>query len=834
MLEYACQIENAKAVHIGVGSHNLFDIAFALILRAETQTEDYISFEMLEGMALPMQRAIKKITKTLLLYCPEAHRRDFHNAVAYLIRRLDENCGPENFLRHFYEIRPGNKSFQEEAQKFSASYRKSSSLPSEGMRRQNRRMAPAKPADETPFHNEPDTDFSLAENRKWAEEIFKEWEFKEVPRVPLMIAGEEMPGEIGEGFDPSRPATPRFLYTLADISSAQKAIDAAVTFTENWSKGVFEERFLLLGKVAQGFREQRKDLIGVMIANGGKTIWEADPEVSEAIDFIEYYRRNWKEILAMKDLTWREKGVVLVAPPWNFPCSIPVSGIAAALTAGNCVLFKPAPEAILIGWHVAKIFWDAGVPKEALQFIVCKDDPVGSYLVQHPAIAAIILTGGTATAKTFLNLRPGLDLHAEAGGKNAMIVTAMADRDLAVRDIIHSAFSHAGQKCSACSLLILEREVYDDPQFKKQLLDAAQSLVVDSAWNPHARITPLIREPEGNLLRAITQLEEGESWLLKPQIHQSNRQLLSPGIKWGVEKNSFTHLTELFGPILGVMRAASLDEAIALANATPYGLTSGFHSLDEREQLYWKERIVAGNLYINRTITGAIVRRQPFGGCKLSNFGSGAKAGGPNYVAQTAIAKQIAEPAIKGEVPSILVELLSKVSLFKLLPEEENLLKKSIENYSYWAPILKKPIDRSLLRGEDNEFYLVPRENYFLRIEEKPSTLLPLLQIIAASLICQTHLIISAPFPMEDLKQVAGISVVVEEEEQFLKRQPSRIRLLHPPSASLKQGAASVGATFQKELPLINGRIELLHYMREVSLSMDYHRYGYLGLREEI
>jgi RHH-type transcriptional regulator, proline utilization regulon repressor / proline dehydrogenase / delta 1-pyrroline-5-carboxylate dehydrogenase len=818
MLEYACQKEHAEAAHIGVASHNLFEIAYALILRSENQTESYIAFEMLEGMAKPLRRTLQKLVGEVLLYCPEAKKEDFHTALAYLIRRLDENSGEENFLRHFFEMDPHNLAWKKEKERFTASCSLIDTLTDLPKRTQNRQLQQSQSDENQSFENEPDTDFSLPQNRAWIQSIVDAWKIRSHENIPLVIAGEEIfSSQQRDGRDPSRPGVAAYSFCLADIALADKAITCAAQQANAWGDQPFDARSHLLGKVAKLFRERRADLIGAMMLDGAKTAQEADPEVSEAIDFLEYYRKTWTEQLELGDIKWSPKGTILVTPPWNFPCSIPVSGIAAALTTGNSVLFKPAPEAVLVGWHVAKAFWDAGISKEVLQFIPCPDDDVGSYLIQHPHVASVTLTGSTQTALKFLKLRPGLDLHAETGGKNVIIVTAMSDRDLAVRDIISSAFGHSGQKCSACSLAILEAEVYDDPQFKKQLADAARSLKVGSAWNIESKITPLIRPPEEALLRSLTQLEPGESWLIAPQVDPDNAQLWSPGIKWGVRPNSFTHTTELFGPLLGVMRATSLQEALQLANGTPYGLTSGLHSLDPREQDFWKKHIVAGNLYINRGITGAVVRRQPFGGCKASSFGSGAKAGGPNYVHQFAHPQQQGFPSDKAPHP----QLLSQIDTSCLTEQEKEILKQSVASYAYWAPILKKPTDPSHVYGQINVFYHIPLSKAYIRFESRQPTL-PLLQIFAACLICETPFEISSLYPLT-------LPCIVEDELTLLDRDPRRIRMLAPPSFSFQQAAAQKGIMLQTEPPLINGRFELLHYLREISLSHDYHRYGYLG-----
>ena len=755
MLEYA--MEHTKAVHIGIGSHNLFDIAYALILRAETENEERVNFEMLSGMAMGIQRVVTKLTKKMILYAPEASAKHFDHAVAYLIRRLDENGGPDNFLRHFFYL-----SKKQVWEKQTKSFRKSCKmeLPTEC-----RRLT--LPPRKEHFENEPDLDFSIEQNRKLAHEWMQK---RKYPRIPLVIAGKEKEGEWAMGIDPSKSHPPLYEYALATEADIEEALSSVKPPPPN-----------LLPKVADLMRQKKGDLLHAMLADGGKSLLEGNGEVSEAIDFLEYYSHT----KFPKGYEWKPRGTVLVAPPWNFSVSIPVGGIAAALAAGNSVIFKPAPEAVLSGWTLVQLFWEAGVPKESLQFINCVDDPVGSLLIKHPKINSVILTGATSTAEKFLQMRPDLHLMAETGGKNALIATAMCDRDLAVRDIVNSAFGYSGQKCSACSLLILEKELYQDDSFMHQLKDAAQSLPVGSAWNPASKITPLIHPPGKDLKRALTTLEEGEEWLLHPHPDPDNPHLWSPGIKMHVKPGSYTHQTEFFGPLLAVICADDLEEAIEIANGTPYGLTSGIHTLDEREQAIWKKRIVAGNLYINRNITGAIVQRQPFGGCKASSFGPGAKAGGPAYVRQLAIPTEKELPNEKGDLPPALIPMIS--GLHKTLNDEEReIFLRSVKSYAYWAQKYQTPVDPSKILGQKNLFYHVPREKLVIRIEpeDKP---LDYLRAVAACHIC------SVPF------EISEGEVIFE------------------------------GRTRRFDTPVYaSGELELHHYLREVSLSHDTHRYGYL------
>lgn len=842
MVNYGFIPEHAKAVHLGISTHNLFDIAYAILLRAENCIEKEVSFEMLEGMADPVRRVVQKLTGDVLLYCPTATKREFQNAIAYLVRRLDENTSPQNFLSHSFNLHPGSPDWNEQACLFSQSCDRTIDLSYFPRRTQNRLEQQFAPLPKK-FQNEPDTDWSLSQNRKWAEKMIKIWQKKEITPIPLVIDGREIyhSRKMGVGIDPSHPKKTLYTFSLASENDLDSVLSAAKCAEKGWSTISVQKRSLLLEAIALGLKQRRGDLIGAMVANAGKTVVEADMEVSEAIDFAEYYRRNAEEWYLLEDISWKSKGTVVVAPPWNFPCSIPTGGILAALATGNCVIFKPASEVVLIGWLLAQIFWEAGIGRDVLQFITCEDEPVGSSLIKDPRVNAVILTGATATAKFFLNLRPGLDLIAETGGKNTMIVTGLADRDLAIKDIIQSAFGHAGQKCSACSLAILEAEVYDDPHFRKQLRDAAKSLKVGSPWNLQTKLGPLMSIPNPTLWRGLTVLEKGEEWLLKPEQDGNNPHLWSPGIKMGVTQGSFSHQNELFGPVLGLMRAKDLKHALTLANGTRYGLTAGIHSLDEREQSTWIDQIEAGNCYINRGITGAIVERQPFGGCKESSFGKGMKAGGPNYICQLMHAIQNKLPKEREEEGAQIQLLTKTLDLLKPTSTERELWAASVGSYTFfWKRYFRKEHDPSLILGQDNILKYVPHRKMSLRMQ-KNDTWIDILRIVAASVISGTSLEISGKGELfnllcMELKSFSSTSFIEETEQGFIagltEKAVKRVRLASTPSKELTLGMGQAACRVHSDSVLANGRIELLHYIREVSISRSYHRYGNLGSRE--
>ncbi len=844
MVTYGCQPAHAGAVHLGIASHNLFDIAYAMLMRAENNVRKEVNFEMLEGMADHIRRVVQKLSNDILLYCPVATKEDFQSAIAYLIRRLDENTGADNFLRVTFGLKPGTSEWEEQVRLFYTACQEMNTVYTKPRRTQDRNLHPKHLPLTAHFENESDTDFSLPQNRNWAEKLISKWKNHKPEFIPLMIAGKEISEKRsqGQGVAPTNPSISLYQYALAKWDDIDQALRSAKEYQNTWARTSVDERAKLLSQAAQKMRERRADLIGVMMLDGGKSALEADPEVSEAIDFAEYYLRSMKKMAACKDIEWTPKGTILVAPPWNFPVAIPAGGILAALVAGNCVLFKPAPEAVLCGWELVKTLWDAGIPKEALQFINCDDEPIGSQLIADPRVDCIILTGATATAKLFMRLHPGLDLSAETGGKNAIIVTALADRDLAIKDVTHSAFGHCGQKCSACSLLILEAEVYDDPHFLAQLKDAVESLKVGSCWDCSSKIIPLIREPHDDLIRGLTTLDKGEKWLVKPEQDPYNPHLWSPGVKLGVKPGSYSHQTEFFGPVLSVMRAENLEDAIRIANGTPYGLTSGLQSLDEREQEIWMERIEAGNCYINRGTTGAIVRRQPFGGTKGSSFGNAAKAGGPNYVMQFARPTEISLPQERAPVNEAINHLTSLLKKYELSAEELGVWYASTTSYAYWATRFAEDHDPSQIIGQDNLLRYRPHKKPCFRIQDS-DTPLDTLRVLAAALSCGALIELSwasshAHSEIRDHLRLHFKHLTIHEEsdEQFAQRikegQYRRVRFISQPPEVLND-AASESATFLDFAPVLsNGRFELLHNLREISFSIDYHRYGNLGTRE--
>jgi len=862
MLRYGMQGENLATVKLGIASHNLFSLAYGLVLATQNQSLEQVQFEMLEGMANHQRRALFELSQNMLLYAPACRQEDFINAIGYLVRRLDENTGEENFLRHAFRLEVDSEDWLQLQQTFVDSFKRMPSVSAAPRRQQNRKSIEKLRNESikkltTRFTNAPDTDWALPANSDWAERITHAWSSRcdlQAADVPLVIGGEpRSTGEIFESYDPSRPETVVARYRQAQSSDVGEVVACAKNDSAAWCKLAAEQRAKILFRVADRISGQRGDLMGAMLAEGGKTLTEADPEISEAIDFCRFYAQSACDFNSLPGLETAGQSVVVVVSPWNFPLAIPCGGVAAALAAGNTVILKPASDTVLIAYRLCQCFWQAGVPRTALQFMPCSGRTVGQQLVTHPEVDTVILTGGTATALQMLAAQPTMNLLAETGGKNATIVTALADRDLAIKNILHSAFSHCGQKCSATSLLILEEEVYQDAGFREALCDAVESLTVGSAWQLHTKIGPLIRPPSGELEKSLKELEAGESWAVMPKLHvDGNPYLVSPGMKWGVQPQSFTHCTEFFGPLLGVMSARNLHEAIDLVNATGYGLTSGLESLDDREQQLWQEGIRAGNLYINRSTTGAIVLRQPFGGMGSSAIGPGIKAGGPNYVAQLmqfTDEDQQAERAIQADLgDTALDDFCEALRSQKSMPAEQvEQIVAAAQSYEHWmATEFDRAHDHFKLVGEDNFRRYLPLREVRVRVHQDDS----LLQLFARVLAARTsgcHVVVSSPpeLPSTAIELLETLTTAWAAQIEFVQEtddelaavvhayQRGRVRFSQPDRVPtvVRKAAAELGVYIADQPVQSHGRIELLWYFQEQSLTHLYHRYGNLGSR---
>ncbi len=832
MLHYGCMPENAKYVQLGVASHNLFDLCYAMLLREREGVKDYVEFEMLEGMANHQARVIKEAAGDLLLYAPVVAKEDFHSAVAYLMRRLDENTSEENFLHDLFGMTPGSREWDAQRKRFLKSCTDKDAVKHTPNRTQNRAKDPiVETHHRDAFSNERDTDWSLRHNAEWINALIAEEKEKPTEELPMVIGGEEITTNLwGVGRDPSRHNEVSYKFAYADFDQIEHVLSVADKAREEWGKLSVVKRSEMLHKVAFELGKIRGRAIAAMVRDAGKAPSEADVEVSEAIDFCRYYAEGLERDGMNDGVEMMPMGVICVMSPWNFPFAIPTGGVAAALMAGNTVVFKPSELAVYTSWLIAQAFWKAGVPKEVLQFAPIPRNEISRKFLLDPRLNGVIMTGSYRTAKQLRALRTDLSVLAETSGKDSIIITATADPDQAVKDLVKSAFGHAGQKCSAASLAIVEASVYDNPAFLRQLKDAAASLKVGGAWDVNAVVTPLIKEPEGDLLRALTQLDAGEEWLLKPEQAEDNPCLWSPGIRLGVKPGSWFHKTECFGPVLGIIRAENPDEAIEIQNDNEYGLTAGIQSLDEREIAKWRQKVQVGNAYVNRPITGAIVRRQPFGGWKHSSMGPGYKAGGPNYLCMlgTWVEKELPQKLrTPGERITGLMEKLCAE-----LPDCSKRIRSAAGSQAkWWMEEFGMDHDPSGIYGENNVFRYVPVKGLLVRTEGMSDDEVAIL-ILAAKL-CGVELHLSVDSGRPWIQRMSGhyATAVIEKEKDLYSRlleMAGKVHLLRGKGISdeLKIKAVELELKVIDRAVLANGRIELLDFFREQSISETTHRYG--------
>jgi RHH-type proline utilization regulon transcriptional repressor/proline dehydrogenase/delta 1-pyrroline-5-carboxylate dehydrogenase len=746
LLESALRPEWNGAVRVAVASHNLFDVAWALTLRRHLPLgqRSRIELEMLEGMAPAQSRAVLKQAGALLLYAPVVAHDQIDASIAYLARRLDENTAPENFLRALFTIRPGSPEFAAQADRFRTAVADRNRVPTA------RRRFPVSAAGQE-FVNEPDSD----------------------PTDP------DVRGVLSDAVRHAPPRRPvRVIETTTEIDGV---VAAAAIAQARWAASSVDQRREVLAAVGDMLHAERFETIRMMAAETVKVAREGDPEVSEAIDFARYYGSVGLDVVERQlaeGAALKPRGVVVVASPWNFPYAIPAGGVMAALAAGNAVILKPPPEARRVAQHLVDQLHRAGVPDDVVQFVACPDNEVGQRLISHLDVNAVVLTGAYETAELFRSWKPAMHLLAETSGKNAIVITQAADLDLAIRDLVRSAFGHAGQKCSAASLAIVEAGLYDSPAFMDRLADATRSLIVGPPTDVGSVVGPLIGKPSAKLLRALTQLEPGERWLVEPC--RVGPTLWSPGIRVGVQPGSWFHVTECFGPVLGVMRADDLDHAIELQNATPYGLTGGIHSLDDAEVERWLDRVAVGNAYVNRGITGAIVQRQPFGGWKRSSVGCGPKAGGPDYVAEMMVGGPVAIDPRAAQ-----------------------------QSYRQaWSEWFSQSHDPTGLASERNELRYRPLGKVLVRVgPDTPQGVREAIRLAAQ--LCCTEMIVSEAEP-ESLD-----SLGVE-----------RVRLLTSSTDDFHRECHRLGIEIDTEPVSPSGRRELRRWLREQAISRTTHRHG--------
>lgn len=641
------------------GSHNIRSIAHALAVAEELKVPaKRFEFQMLYGMADEIKDVLKSLGQRIRIYTPYGQLLP---GMAYLVRRLLENTSNDSFLKQGFA-----DGLSEDALL---------SKPGRIVRSSPKPTMPTSPAPDTamptPFANEPLSDFSRAENRKAMQAGLESVRMKFGRSYGPIIDNQSVPVDKSlPSVNPSRHREMLGTVGLATATQAHQAVASCLRAFESWRDTSTAERAAFLRKVADVFRKRRWELSAWITLEVGKPWREADADVAEAIDFCDYYAVEMLKLDSPQTRNvpgednayfYEPRGVAVVIAPWNFPLAILCGMTVAAVVTGNTAIMKPAEQSGIVGAKLMECLIEAGLPPGVVNFLPGIGEEIGPVLTTHPDVALIAFTGSLpvalaineAAAKTPGGQNLVKKVIAEMGGKNAVIVDSDADLDEAVKGVVDSAFGYAGQKCSAGSRAIVVGSMYET--FVKRVIEATKSLAVKAADDPGCSLGPVIDEESRQRIRRF--IEKGKSEAKLAYQHpigdlESAGSFVGPTVFAEVPETATIAQEEIFGPVLSIIRAADVDDAIRIANSVKYALTGAIFSRSPETIAKVKRHFRVGNLYINRKCTGALVDRQPFGGFKLSGIGS--KAGGPDYLMQFLLPRTVTENTLRrGFAPEI-------------------------------------------------------------------------------------------------------------------------------------------------------------------------------------
>jgi RHH-type proline utilization regulon transcriptional repressor/proline dehydrogenase/delta 1-pyrroline-5-carboxylate dehydrogenase len=652
-------MKNAGHVRPAIASHNLRSVANAISLAASRGLpREALEFQMLYGLADPLRRAITRSGHRVRVYTPVG---ELIPGMAYIIRRLLENTANESFLRQaFFEevafealVKPpgaeeGKNKEEEEKE--------------EGIEEKSIREEEEK-GPRGPFGNEPHTDFSREDSRKKMAYALGTVRKGLGKTVPLVIGGREVEtGEVFASVNPARPDEVVARVARAGRAEAERAVQEARRAWEGWRRTPAEERAEHLRRAAEEMKKHRYELAALEVYEEAKAWREADADVAEAMDFLRYYAREMLRLSGPGPLGaypgernlyhYIPRGVGVVISPWNFPLAIPTGMTCGALVTGNCVILKPSSLSPAVASRLVEAFRGTGLPPGVLQFLPGPGREVGEHLVGHPGVDFVAFTGSRDVGLRILerahqgkaSSRSIKQVVAEMGGKNAIIVDETADLDEAVTGVAVSALGYQGQKCSACSRAIVVERVHD--AFVRRLREAMKSVKIGPPEEPGNFMGPVVEKAALEKIRRYVELGKEEGRLaLQKEVPEDRGYYIGPVLFTDVTPEARIAREEIFGPALAVLRARDMEDALRMANATDYALTGGMYSRSPANIRRAMEEFRAGNLYINRPITGALVGRQPFGGYGLSGVGS--KAGGPDYLLQFMNPRSISENTLR-------------------------------------------------------------------------------------------------------------------------------------------------------------------------------------------
>ncbi|MCF8104777.1 MAG: proline dehydrogenase family protein [Desulfohalobiaceae bacterium] len=640
-------LENHNLVTYKCASHNIRSIAFA----QETANDlgvpkDKFEIQMLYGMAENLRTALVRSGYRLRLYAPIG---EVIPGMAYLVRRLLENTSNESFLRQSFKEGADKERLLANPAELSATHAQAQ-LPA-------REEAPEY-GDKGPFLNEPPFEWTAGSRQDMARAL--EEARSSAPReLPLHINGQDRSTrETFASVNPNNPEEVLGQAASAGKEDADEALAAARAAFPDWSRILPGKRSECLFRAAEGIRRRRHALAAMDVLEIGKNWNEAQADVNEAIDFLEYYGREMIRLSPARSVSGKlgedsrlihePRGVAVVIAPYNMALPISVGTLAAALVTGNSAVYKPAPQAPVLGFMLAGILRESGLPDGVLNVLSGQGEDLPETLAGHPETDLVAFTGGEeagrrvleTAAQTGLPNRGFKKTVLSLVGKNAIIMDSDADLDAAVSGVVGSAFGYQGQKCSACSRLIVLKDNYD--KVLEKVKEAADSLDMGPVEDPRYSFGAVIdEEAQKRVEEAVRRGRQEAELVLEKRSGQSNGYTVPLAVFAGIGPEHRLARENVFGPVLSVIRVKDFDQALEVANSIPYALTGGVYSRNPAniERAYREFKV--GNLYINRGITGALVGRHPFGGFRRS--GDGSKAGGPDYLKEFMVTRTIIE-----------------------------------------------------------------------------------------------------------------------------------------------------------------------------------------------
>ncbi len=862
LLDTAIDPERTDAVHVGVATDDPFALATAHVLAERRGVLDVVGPELLLGTTRYAE-VLRTAFGHVVLGVPLVRPDEFDAAVPYLARRLREVAGHRpvggsttagstaaDTTGSTDDTAAVERATAEHVDAVAALLR-----PAPPTRRtQDRRRPPGDPVLRSAAENTQDTDPSTPGNRAWAAEV--------LARVP----------ESQRGTRTIRAAR------ITDRGRLERLVARTAQAGVNWGRQDPEDRAELFDLIGHALETHRGALVETMIAELGLTLTDADGEVSRAVDAATHAADRTRHLEDINGAVPVPPRLTVVVPSWNAPLLDAADGVLTALAAGSGVVLQPATAARRTGAVFADVLWDAGVPHSLLQLVDLDGSDLARDLVAHPAVDRVVLTGTPETARSYRWWRADLPLVAELTGVVTAVVTPSADLDQAVRDVVASAFARSGQASSAVSLLVLVGSVGESPRFREQLADAVRGLRTAWPTDATAQVGPLVAEPTGAVRTALTELRPGESWLVEPVALDDTGRLWSPGVREGVRATGDLARTAVPAPVLDVVRVETLDEAIALQHSVDGGSVAALHTLDPDEVATWSDRTRAGVLVVDRPTTGARPGRQPVGGWRGTAVGPTVHRGGPLAVigadrwdpTRRQPHRNIQLQGLGNRVTAVIEAARAGLSF-----EEFDRVRAGAESdAAARASLYGRSRDTADLVVERNVIRFRPQSVVVRQSSGVGAG--DLVRVLVAATAARAHVLLSTarPLPAELLPLFSTarspldvVDQVVEDDATFLGRaaagtllqdgwsdgaepevdpidlvlaqgaEPrrhaafggpgSRVRLLGGDARALEEALGAGTETTIHDDPVVeSGIVEMLHFLREQTVSVTAHRHG--------